>query len=74
VPEFYIYDPVFAKTSPKGSFSMSENERFFGLVFAKTGSINSGKIVYPRTNKRGKNNLSFTGTTILQLLYIGTPV
>ncbi len=39
VPEFK--DPVFAKTSPKRSFSMSENERF-GLVFAKTGSINSG--------------------------------
>jgi len=35
VPEFI--DPVFAKTSPK----KIENERF-GLVFAKTGSINSG--------------------------------
>ncbi len=39
VPEFK--DPVFAKTSPKRSFSMTENERF-GLVFRKTGSINSG--------------------------------
>jgi hypothetical protein len=40
VPEFK--DLVFAKTSPKRSFSMSENERF-GLVFSKkTGSINSG--------------------------------
>jgi hypothetical protein len=39
VPE--IIDPVFAKTSPKCSFCMTENERF-GLVFAKTGSINSG--------------------------------
>ncbi len=39
VPEFIA--PVFAKTSPKRSFSMSENERF-GLVFAKSGSINSG--------------------------------
>ncbi len=39
VPE--IIDPVFAKTSPKRSFSMTENERF-GLVFANTGSINSG--------------------------------
>jgi len=38
VPEFI--DPVFAKTSPKRSFSMTEYERF-GLVFAKTGSINS---------------------------------
>jgi hypothetical protein len=39
VPEFI--DPVFAKTSPKRSFSVIENERF-GLVFAKTGSIISG--------------------------------
>jgi hypothetical protein len=38
-------DPIFAKTSPKRSFSMTENERF-GLVFAKTGSINSGTGVY----------------------------
>ncbi len=36
-----IIDPVFAKTSPKRSFSMTENERF-GLVSANTGSINSG--------------------------------
>jgi hypothetical protein len=38
-----ILDTVFAKTSPKSSFSMTENE-YFGLVFAKTGSgsINSG--------------------------------
>jgi hypothetical protein len=39
VPEFI--DPVFAKTSPKRSFSMTKNERF-GLVLTKTGSINSG--------------------------------
>jgi hypothetical protein len=39
VPE--IIDPVFAKTSPKRSFCMTENERF-GLVFVKTVSINSG--------------------------------
>jgi hypothetical protein len=39
VPEFI--DPEFAKTSPKRSFSVIENERF-GLVFAKTGSIISG--------------------------------
>jgi hypothetical protein len=38
VPEFI--DPVFAKTSPKRSFSMTKDERFW-LVFAKTGSINS---------------------------------
>ncbi len=36
-----IIDPVFAKTSPKYSFCMTDNERF-RLVFAKTGSINSG--------------------------------
>jgi hypothetical protein len=42
VPE--IIDPVFAKTSPKRSFCMTENERF-GLVFVKTGSINSGTSV-----------------------------
>ncbi len=39
VPEFI--DPVFTKTSPKRSFSVIQNERF-GLVFTKTGSINSG--------------------------------
>jgi hypothetical protein len=33
VPE--IIDPVFSKTSPKRSFSMTEQERF-GLVFTKT--------------------------------------
>ncbi len=31
----YAVDPVFAKTSPKRSFSMTEYERF-GLVFTKT--------------------------------------
>jgi hypothetical protein len=40
VPE--IIDPVFAKTSQNARFLLSENERF-GLVFVKTGSINSGK-------------------------------
>jgi hypothetical protein len=44
VPEFI--DTVFAKTSPKRSFSVIENERF-GLVFAKTGSINSGTGLVP---------------------------
>ncbi len=37
-----IYRPSFRETtSRKRSFSMTENEHF-GLVFAKTGSINSG--------------------------------
>jgi hypothetical protein len=39
MPEFIV--PIFTKTSPKRSFSVIENERF-GLVFTKTGSINSG--------------------------------
>jgi hypothetical protein len=38
VPEFI--DKFFAETSLKSSFSVIENERF-GLVFAKTRSINS---------------------------------
>jgi len=42
VPEFR--DPVLAKTRQKRSFSMTENEGF-GLVFAKTGFINSGTVV-----------------------------
>jgi hypothetical protein len=43
VPE--IIDPVFAKTSQNARFLLSENERF-GLVFVKTGSINSGTGVH----------------------------
>ncbi len=42
MPEFI--DPVFTKTSPKCSFSVKGNERF-GLVFAKSGSINSGSVL-----------------------------
>jgi hypothetical protein len=42
-PEFIL--PVFAKTSPKRSFSITENERFV-LVFAKTGYINSGLLYF----------------------------
>jgi hypothetical protein len=38
-------DPVFSKTSPKRSLSMSENQRF-ELVFKKTGSVNSGTDVH----------------------------
>ncbi len=36
-------EPVFAKTSSRRSFLVIDNERF-GLVFAKTGSINSGTV------------------------------
>ncbi len=38
MPEFI--DKFFAKTSPKRMFSVTENKHF-GLVFAKTGSIDS---------------------------------
>jgi hypothetical protein len=40
-PVAEIIDPVFTKTSQNARFLLSENERF-GLVFVKTGSINSG--------------------------------
>ncbi len=40
-----IINPVFAKTSQNARFLLSENERF-GLVFVKTGSLNSGTGVY----------------------------
>jgi hypothetical protein len=43
-----IIDPVFAKTSQNARFLLSENERF-GLVFVKTGSINSGTGLYHST-------------------------
>ncbi len=39
MPEFI--DPVFAKTSPKRSILMTENEHF-GLVFVKTRSTDLG--------------------------------
>ncbi len=48
VPE--IIDPVFAKTSQNARFLLSENERF-GLVFVKTGSINSGTVVVDSQEK-----------------------
>ncbi len=45
-----IIDPVFAKTSQNARFLLSENERF-GLVFVKTGSINSGTGRFQLENK-----------------------
>jgi hypothetical protein len=59
VPEFT--DPVFAKTSPKCSFSVIEIERF-GLVFTKTGSINSGTdlVLYICSKTLITVNLQFT--------------
>ncbi len=44
MPEFI--DPVFAKTNPN---RMTENERF-GLVFAKTGSLNTGTVNVAHVN------------------------
>ncbi len=49
VPEFI--DPVFTKTSPKRSFSVNR-KRAFWLVFAKTGSIISGKGIFQGTVNR----------------------
>jgi len=54
VPE--IIDPVFAETSQNAHFLLSENERF-GLVFVKTGSINSGTRFNPR-NPSTESDLS----------------
>ncbi len=48
VPE--IIDTVFAKTSPKRSFSMIEYERF-GLVFTKTRVYKFGQQDFPFTLK-----------------------
>jgi hypothetical protein len=44
VPE--IIDPVFSKTSPKRSFSMTEHTRF-GLVFTKTRVYKFGHWLLP---------------------------
>ncbi len=43
----YTVDPVFAKTCPKRSVSMTEYERF-GLFSRKRGSINSGTGMFNR--------------------------
>ncbi len=53
VPE--IIDPVFAKTSQNARFLLSENERF-GLVFVKTGSINSSTVVSLKIQYMSQNN------------------
>jgi hypothetical protein len=63
-----IIDPVFAKTSQNARFLLSENERF-GLVFVKTGSINSGtggflpavpEFIDPRFRENKPKTLVFT--------------
>jgi hypothetical protein len=56
LPEFI--DPVFAKASQNARFLLSENERF-GLVFVKTGSINSGSsfgLVFAKTGSIKSGN------------------
>jgi hypothetical protein len=62
VPE--IIDPVFAKTSQNARFLLSENERF-GLVFVKTGSINSGTVGY--SAKRFFNPVGYNAKDFLTL-------
>ncbi len=47
-----IIDPVFAKTSQNARFLLSENERI-GLVFVKTGSINSATGIIGAVNLPG---------------------
>jgi hypothetical protein len=58
VPE--IIDPVFAKTSQNARFLLSENEHF-GLVFVKTGSINSGTGLLRRSELNRPPALGPTG-------------
>jgi hypothetical protein len=60
VPE--LIHPVFAKISPKRSFSVSKNERF-GLVFAKTETINSGTSLSSLIT----NNIHFTDSPYFSL-------
>ncbi len=48
--------PEFAKTSPKRSFAVIENERF-GLVFAKTGSIIRAQVETNRKKVCDRNKL-----------------
>ncbi len=55
VPEFI--DPVFAKTSPKRSFLMTENERF-GLVSEKSGSINTGTELLSQCHSRAVKSMT----------------
>ncbi len=56
-------DLVFAKTSPKRSFSMTENERF-GLVFTNTGSINSGTGRYVSKSHKGWHQTEVSNTVV----------
>ncbi len=53
-----IIDPVFAKTSQNARSLLGENERF-GLVFVKTGSINSGTVNVKPEKKGSKSTVVF---------------
>ncbi len=66
VPEFI--DPVFAKRSPIRSFSKTRNQHF-GLVFQKTGSVNSG------TESTSNQNLNeAVHDTIYHILHFSWPL
>ncbi len=64
VPE--IIDPVFAKTSPNPSFSMTEYERF-GLVFTKTRVYKFGHRGIYTVRKRRGSGIRFCGEHHLEL-------
>ncbi len=51
-----IIDPVFAKTSPKRSFSMTEYERF-GLVFTKTRVYKFGHRLHEKSTSAVQINI-----------------
>jgi hypothetical protein len=52
-PDPYVrnYRPCFHENQSKRSFLLIENEHF-GLVFVKTGSINSATIVLRKTTRK----------------------
>jgi hypothetical protein len=62
--------PSFRKNKPKCSYLMTQNERF-GLVFTKTGSINSGTALCFRINWFFVPESTFSGHEIM--LSLGHP-
>ena len=64
-------DPVFVKTSPKRSILVIENERF-GLVFAKTGSINSGTGIHVPTGFTSSEWFVLLCTAVLKICRLVT--
>ncbi len=67
VPE--IIDPVFAKSSQNARFLLSENQRF-GLVFVKTGSINSGTLLSVHASERLRECEAVVIVSTLYIYYI----